>query len=147
MNILLRLKALLIVLVIPVFAYAVDMTEGNWETTIEFKMDMPGMPAEMMRPMKFTHTQCLTKKDMVPDTSQENQSCKMKDQEVIGNKVTWKMECEDKETRTEGQGEITYSGTGYKGTMKAKMTQKKKGDQPMIVDYKLSGRRLGDCPK
>ena len=60
------------------------MTEGNWETTIEFKMDVPGMPAEMMHPMKFTHTQCLTEKDMVPDTSQENQACKMKEQELSG---------------------------------------------------------------
>ncbi len=147
MDLLLRLKVLLIVLAIPVFAYAVDMKEGNWETTIEFKMDIPGMPAEMMKPMKFTHTNCLTKKDMVPNTAQKDQTCMMKDQKMIGNKVSWKVECEDKEAKTEGQGEITYSGTSYKGTMKAKMIQKEKGAQPMTVDYKLAGRWLGDCPK
>lgn len=147
MNLLLRLKVLLIVLAIPVFAYAVDMKEGNWETTIEFKMDIPGMPAEMMQPMEFTHTDCLTKKDMVPDTSQKDQTCKMKDQKIIGNKVSWKVKCEDAQAKTEGQGEITYSGSSYKGTMKARMIPKEKGAQPMTVDYKLAGRRLGDCPK
>jgi len=43
---------------------------------------------------------------------------------VSGNKVTWQTVCTDKDGTTEGEGEITYSGNSYQGTMHARMISK-----------------------
>src|SRR3989337_420880 len=94
----------------PALSAGVNMQEGNWESTMEIKME--GMPFPMP-PMKFTTTQCLTKEDMVPKTAQKDQQCEIKEKKVSGNKVTWKVKCVEKNGTTEGEGEITYSGNSY----------------------------------
>lgn len=124
-----------------VHAYAVDMKEGNWETTVEMKMDGP-FP---MPPMKINDTKCLTKKDMVPNTAQKDQKCEVIDQKIVGNKATWKIRCTDKDGVTEGQGEVVYKGNSYTGNMQMKMTPKDRRSEPMKINYKLTGRRIGDC--
>ncbi len=135
--------ASMIFLACPVFTYAEpDVQEGNWETVIEMKME--GMPFPMP-PMKTTS--CVTKKDMIPSTAQKGQECKINEQKMIGNKVTWKGKCADKDGTLESEGEITYSGSSYQGTMKAKSIPKDKNAQPLNMSYKLSGRRLGGCKK
>ncbi|MEK6680483.1 MAG: DUF3617 family protein [Nitrospirota bacterium] len=122
-------------------AYAVDMQEGNWETTVEMKMEGP-FP---MPPMNFKDTKCLTKKDIVPNTAQKDQKCEIIDQKIIGSKATWKMRCADKDGVTEGQGEVTYRGSSYTGNMQMKMTPRDRSNQPMNINYKLTGRRIGEC--
>lgn len=130
-------------LIMPaVIAYAVDMQDGNWETTVEMKMEGAPFP---MPPMKFNDAKCLSKKDMVPKTAQKDQKCETLEQKVSGNKVTWKIRCSDKDGVTEGQGEVVYKGNSYAGNMKMKMTPKDKSSQPMNINYKLNGRRIGDC--
>jgi hypothetical protein len=69
------LKELCIVLTIIVTVTSVsfagselNMQEGKWEITT--KMEIPSMPMDMP-PMK--HTQCLLKKDIVPQSSQAGQ--------------------------------------------------------------------------
>jgi hypothetical protein len=125
-----------------VLAYAADMQEGNWETTVEMKMEGAPFP---MPPMSFNDTKCLTKKDMVPNTAQKDQKCEVIDQKVVGSKATWKIRCADKDGTTEGQGEIIYKGSSYTGNMQMKMTPKNRSGQPMNINYKLTGRRLGNC--
>jgi hypothetical protein len=111
------------------------MREGKWEITT--KIEIPGMPTNMP-PMK--NTQCLTKKDFVPENSQPGQECKFSETKVSGNTVTWKMECNGKGGEMKGTGEITYSGDSFKGTMKMKMPQ-----QDMEMTSHMEGRRIGDC--
>mgnify|MGYP003444649824 FL=1 len=122
-------------------AYAVDMQEGKWETTVEMKMEGP-FP---MPPMSFNDTKCLTKKDMVPRTAQKDQKCETIEQKVSGNKVTWKIRCSDKDGVTEGKGEIVYKGNSYTGNMQMSMTPRDRGNQPININYKLTGRRIGGC--
>ncbi|MBW2035678.1 MAG: hypothetical protein JRI94_19290 [Deltaproteobacteria bacterium] len=43
-----------------------DMQEGLWEITSKMKMRGMDMPS-------YTHTQCITKKDLVPQSSQPGQ--------------------------------------------------------------------------
>ena len=118
---------------------AVDMKEGMWEHTMEVKMEgMPGAPV-----MPFTTTKCVTKKDLVPQSSEKKENCKILEQKATGNQVVWKARCTEKDSVIESEGEITYSGSGYSGVQKTKITEK--GGQVMTSTAKMKGRRIGDC--
>jgi len=110
----------------------VDMQEGEWEMISETSMTM-GTMSMPSRADKVT--KCLTREDLVPSTEKD---CKVVKQKVVGNKVSWRVECK----KSEGEGEITYRGATYKGTFKMKSVEE---GQTMTVDIKLSGRRLGPC--
>ncbi len=113
---------------------ALNMQEGLWEITT--KTQMPGMD---MPPMK--HTQCLTKKDFVPQGSQQpGQECKITDVKVEGNTVRWTIECKGQGGEMKGTGKTTYSGDSFEGTMTMSIPQ---GN--MNITSQISGRRIGDC--
>ncbi len=123
----------------PLASAAPNMEEGNWEVTMNMKME--GMPFAMP-PVK--HNQCMTKKDMVPNASADKKSsCDVKDQKVSGDTVSWRMVCKDSEGTTEGEGKITYFGRRYEGTMQAKVTPKR--GKVMNVSYQMQGRHTGAC--
>jgi hypothetical protein len=114
---------------------AVDMSEGKWEHTVEVKMEgMPGAPV-----MPLTTTQCMTQKDLVPC----ERNCTIDEEKITGNKIVWKKKCIEKSSVTESEGEITYNGTTYSGTMKTKITEKR--GQVINSTMKMKGRRIGDC--
>jgi len=145
-------------------ANALEMVEGDWEIVSETSitmgtMSMPGMTS------KSTH--CLTREDPVP-AAEQDKDCKMVDHKVVGNKVSWRIVCKD----GEGEGEITYAGSGrsYAGTFRmktaaaaeapkkrteksgAKAQQKKAAEdggdgETAMMTMKLAGRYLGPCPK
>jgi len=111
-----------------------NMKAGLWEITI--KTEMPGME---MPPMK--HTQCLTKKDFVPQGPQQpGQECKIIDVKVDGNTVTWAIQCTTQGGKMKGTGKTTYSGNSFKGTMVMSMPQAN-----MNITTHMSGKRIGDC--
>jgi len=111
-----------------------NMKEGLWEITV--KTEMPGME---MPPMK--HTQCLTKKDFVPQGPQQpGQECKITDVKVDGNTVTWSLECKSPGGEMKGTGKTTYSGNSFKGTMVMSMPPTN-----MKITTHMSGKRIGDC--
>ena len=122
----------------PIPSWAIDMSEGKWEHTMEMKME--GMPVP---PMPMTTTQCMSQKDLVPKSSDKDANCKILEQKVTGNKVVWKVKCVEKDSVTESEGEITYSGTTYSGTQKMKITEK--SGQVMNATMKMKGRRIGSC--
>ncbi len=129
-------------LVIILFAaplYAVDMQEGEWETITE--MVMEGMPFSMP-PTKMR--QCITKKDLVPK-GEEDKNCVFKEQKATGNTVRWTVVCKDKDSTSEGKGEIIYSGRNYRGSIQ--MTVTEKGSAPDRITMKISGKYLGPCTK
>ena len=118
------------------FADAVpDMREGKWEITT--RVEIPGMPTNMP-PTKTT--QCLTKKDLVPENSQPGQECRFPETKVTGNKVTYSMECKGQGGEMKGAGEITYSGDTFKGTMKMQMPH---ANMEMVSH--MEGKRIGGC--
>ncbi len=124
------------------FAASPNMQDGQWEITL--KMEMKGMPAHMSRPMTYTH--CMTRDNAVPQKQEKNKDCVMKDQKVSGNTVSWDMVCKDKDgTEMRGTGRITYKGDKFDGVMKSTVNSRDTG--PMVMNYKMSGRRLGPCPK
>lgn len=112
-----------------------DFQEGQWEITTS--VEMPGMPVSMP-PQK--HTQCITRKDMVPQNSDSSQDCDITEQNISGNTVTWKMKCKSSAGTTTGSGQITYGKDTFSGTFTSVIPQAN-----MKMTSKMSGRRLGPC--
>ena len=113
--------------------------DGNWEVTIE--MQMPGMPMNM--PAQKT-MQCITPQqaadpqNMAPPSGRGQNSCKVSDYKVDGNKVTFSLSCPN--DGMTGTGEFMYATDSYTGTMKMNM-------QGQSMSMKYSGKRLGDCTR
>ncbi|MGZ8429967.1 MAG: DUF3617 domain-containing protein [Candidatus Deferrimicrobiaceae bacterium] len=114
----------------------VDVKEGEWESSTETSMTMG---AVSMPPTTGKLTYCLTRDDLVPKT-EKDKDCKISNIKIVGNKVSWRMECK----KAEGEGEITYRATTYNGFYKMKMAE---GGQTMTMNVKLAGKYLGPCPK
>jgi len=110
-----------------------NMKDGLWEITT--KVEMPGMPMKMP---SMTHTQCITSENAVPDSSQPGQECKIFENHVDGDTVTWRMECDTPEGKASANGKIVYSGETFKGTIEMSM-------QGMKMLQQMSGRRIGEC--
>jgi hypothetical protein len=119
-----------------------EMKEGLWE--IKTTMEMQGMPVKM--PPTTTRT-CVSKNDMVPKPSAQRgqeQECKVKEQRITGDTVTYAMECTGKGgMTTEIAGEVTYKGDAMEGTS----TMKVKGPASMEMSTKVSGKYIGPCTK
>jgi hypothetical protein len=110
------------------------MKDGNWEISTE--TTMVGMP---MPPSANKSTFCLTQEELVPK-SDKDKECRIVKQKVVGNTVSWRMECK----KGEGEGEISYRGTTYNGFFKMKVVE---DGQAMNMNMKLAGKYLGPCPK
>lgn len=118
-----------------------NMKDGLWEITT--KMEMKGMPANI--PPTVTK-QCMTKKESVPQQDKDkNPNCKMVDQKVSGNSVTWSMICKEKDGTVDSKGKITYKGDTFDGTTTT--TIKDKSGKAQQIATKMSGKRLGPCDK
>ena len=120
----------------PAQTAGVDMQEGEWEVSSESSMTMGTMS---MPSMGSKSTYCITREDLVPKT-EKDKDCKILNKKVVGNTVSWRMECK----KAEGEGEITYRGTTYNGFYKMKMAE---DGQTMTMNTKLAGKYLGPCPK
>ncbi|MGQ9638654.1 MAG: DUF3617 domain-containing protein [Thermodesulfobacteriota bacterium] len=88
-----------------------NMKEGLWEITMT--MEIPGMPMKM--PPR-TWTQCLTKKNCVPQ--EEDKDCKVIKSEVKGDVFTWVIECKTREGTTTGNGRTVYKGDTFEGVIR-----------------------------
>ncbi|MBW1893021.1 MAG: DUF3617 family protein [Deltaproteobacteria bacterium] len=110
-----------------------NIKEGKWEMTT--KMEMAGMPMEMPA---VTHTQCLTKKDLVPQNAPDDQKCEPVKTKINGNTVTWTINCNSEGGPAKGSGKITYSGDSFKGTVKMKQGG-------MDMTSHITGKYIGKC--
>ena len=128
------ISAILLLSASIVFAGSdVNMNEGLWEITSEVKMSGMSMPPS-------THTQCITKDDLVPQKAQPGQECQVTNIQCQGDTVTWEIECSGQGRLMKGTGRITYNGDSFVGQMKMTMP-----DQGMKITTNMKGRRIGDC--
>lgn len=140
------LVAFFVVLLCATASADMNMQEGKWEMTVQ--MDMSGMPNMPVKIPPMTFTQCLSKKDMVPQKTEKNTDCKMISNKIEGNTVTWVMQCKHKDgSVTDSDGKITYKGAGFDGVVNIKMQGGKRGGSPSKMSQKISGKRIGDCTK
>jgi hypothetical protein len=119
-----------------------EMKEGLWE--IKTTMEMKGMPIKMPA---TTSRSCISKNDMVPKPSAQRgqqQECKIKEQKITGDTVTYAMECTGKDgMAAEISGEITYKEDSMEGTY----TMKVQSPSPMEMSSKMTGKYVGPCTK
>lgn len=113
----------------------VNMKDGLWEVTT--MVEMPGMPAGMMKPHTFTN--CLSQKDSVPKGKNET-DCTVKDVKTDGNTVSWTVVCKEATSK----GKITYAGTTYEGTTESTIKQEGKD---MTIKTTMKGKYIGPCSK
>lgn len=135
--------AIILTLVCLSGAQAADlnMKDGLWEITT--KVEMKGMPANI--PPTVTK-QCMTKKESVPQQNKDkNPNCKIVDQKVSGDSVTWAMICKEKDGTVDSKGKISYKGDTFDGTTTT--TIKDKSGKAQQIATKMSGKRLGPCDK
>ena len=125
-------------------AAAPDFKEGQWD--VNYRMEVVGMPFPIP-PITTKKTLCMTKDNLVPNLAQEGQECKVSDQKVNANTVTWTMHCQTKEGKVEGKGKITYKGERYDGAMDAQLISTANPDMPIRYKYTMDGQRVGACPK
>jgi len=112
----------------------VDMQEGQWEITT--RVEMPGIPVQIP-PM--TVSQCITQKDLIPPSEQPDSECTVTHNQINGNTVTWSIECKGEGGNTRGDGQITYHGDRFEGSMKMSMPE------GMSMTNHMSGKRIGPC--
>jgi heme/copper-type cytochrome/quinol oxidase subunit 2 len=117
-----------------------NMQEGQWEISGEMKLE--GMPFPMPA-VPIQYSQCLTKKDMVPQQREKSQDCKMVSNKMEGNTVTWVMQCKDKNGTTDSTGKVTYKGNTFSG-MVHNVTTDSSGAKS-TANLQMSGKRIGDC--
>ena len=119
----------------------VNLHEGLWEITT--KMEIEGMPMKMPARKR---TQCLTNKNMlktmVPKEQAQEEECKITDQKISGNTVTWTMKCSGKDAM-EITGKTTYHGDTFEGTIIMISNDPDEGKMKMINH--ISGKRVGEC--
>lgn len=116
--------------------FAVNVSEGLWEITVE--AEMPGMPMKMP-PM--TLKQCITASSLVPKDSAEQPNCKMEKSTVQGDTVTWTMVCRQPEGTLTSKGRVTYSGDTFEGETKTTIP----GEEEMEMTSRMKGKRVGPC--
>jgi hypothetical protein len=115
-----------------------EIRYGLWEITT--KVEMKGMPGQI-RPS--TVRQCLTKNDPVPKAKDKSVECKMKDQKISGDTVTYAMECKVKDSVVLTSGTMTHKGNTFTGASTTNI--KSKGQPEMQMNNKISGKYIGPC--
>jgi hypothetical protein len=120
----------------------VNMKEGLWEMTVQTQMS--GMPMQIAIP-PTTFTQCITKKDLIPkDPAGENGQCKILDQKISGDTVTWTMECKGESTM-KAVGFATYHGDTFEGVTDITSNIPQMG--LMKMKQTIKGKYVGACKK
>lgn len=118
-----------------------DIQDGLWEMTMETQME--GLPVAMP-PVAVTVTQCISRNDPVVRDQDAGKNCRVLNQKISGNKVSWEIECTDSEAKVAGKGEMAYSGSTCKGVTKMVMTLK--DGEKMTSTIRMKGHRIGACP-
>lgn len=118
---------------IPAQAAEVDIKPGMWRWTMT--MEMKGMPFTLP---PTTYSSCITKEDLVPEQSKQLKDCKILENKITGNSVSWKMECHTEGERVLSEGKMSYRDTTAKG--KVQVTT-----HGIAMTSKISGQRTGNC--
>jgi len=101
----------------------------NMSTRMEVAgMQMPGSSQQV----------CMKKGEQRAEDLQQDKNCKVTEQRVVGNKMTWKIVCTGKDAMT-GTGEMTRTADSMDGRMRMKTSD---GDEVSIV---YTGKRAGGC--
>ncbi len=111
------------------------MRPGRWEITSS--VEMPGMAFTMP---STKHVQCLTDKDLIPESQQQDNQCEILENTQSGNTVTWKVVCNAEGGTMTSSGKIVYNGDTFEGTVVTNGPQ-----MPSGMTQTMTGKRIGEC--
>ena len=117
---------------------SIDMKEGNWKTIMTMQANGFAVPPQ-------TYTTCLSRENIVPQNNEEDNDCHITGLKAKGNTVYWTMECQNDGSTTYTQGEITYHGKTFEGTVIISIHTQEGGN--MTMNNTLKGQYLGRCPE
>ncbi len=116
-------------------AAGINMNDGRWEITT--KMEMTDLPFEIP-PMSYTT--CLTKEGLIPMQEGAGQNgCQVTQKSIVGDTVTWTLECDTENGKSISSGTMTYQGDSFKGKMSIQ------SPEAGTMHQTMTGRRLGPC--
>lgn len=119
----------------PAFASDINMHEGMWEMTTT--MQVEGMPQGMGGGMPpSVSRECLTQKDIVSPDKEEN--CEVVKQDISGNTISWKIQCNNDGEISDMDGHHTYNGDTMEGIMHM-------NEHGMKATAHTTGKRVGPC--
>ncbi len=134
--------ALLAIFVCPSVVMAegdLNLEEGYWETMVTIGIE-GGLPLPAIKSSK-----CITLQDPLPNSVVSSKmDCRVFDKNIVGNDVSWRLECSDEKGKMEGRGKITYAGDKFKGKMEALVTQNE-NDRHAKLEYVMKGERVRAC--
>ena len=117
------------------FAEGPNMLDGEWEMTVH--TEMAGMPGGFTTTIPL----CLTSKEPVPQMEKE-QKCRMINQSISDDTITWTMECSDSGVVINSDGRVTYRGNTMEGVVNTTINQ---AGEIIKAVQRLEGKRIGPC--
>ena len=134
--------ALLAIFIYPVGVMAAEglnLEEGYWETRVTIVIE-GGLPLPAIKSSK-----CITHQDPLPNSVESSKmDCRVFDKNIVGNDVSWRLECRDEKGKMEGRGKITYAGDKFTGKMEVLVTQIE-DDRHAKLEYVMKGERVRAC--
>lgn len=121
-------------------AEELNLVEGYWDTLITIRVQGGIMPVPVIKSSK-----CITRKDPLPNSTQSSMRCRISGEAIVGNDVSWRIECADDKGKMEGQGKITYAGESFNGGMDVLVTEIGGGDRHLKMQYVMRGNRVRAC--
>ncbi len=132
-----RYSTLALVWMLATVAYGdINVKKGMWE--ISNHMNVSGLPIKIP---DTKISQCIDAQTIIPKADKKiNKYCKIIEQKIVGDTVTWKMQCTNK---MQSHGSITYHGETFDGIITT--TTKVPPIGTMIMTNHITGRRTGEC--
>jgi hypothetical protein len=119
---------------------ALNLVEGYWDTYVTIRVHGGILPVPAIKSSK-----CITRQDPLPNSSNKSSmSCRIFDNSIVGNDVSWRIECADDKGKMEGKGKITYAGRTFDGGMDMAV-QEIGGDRHLNMQYAMHGERVRAC--
>ncbi len=132
------LLALALVLTTSIsFAEGLTVTPGLWETKMTRTDPVSGNPVTNI------NKQCVEQTEFDPAEMMKGmQGCKMLQNDLAGNKLDFKMQCDASGTSSTVEGSYQVDGDQGKGSMSISMNVM---GQAMNMSMNWESKRLGDC--
>lgn len=133
----LALACALLVLPFAASAAELELNPGLWETTMTRTNPMTGEPTTE------TTTECVRETSFNPsDMMQDAEGCELVKDELNGDTLTYRMECNMQGTQATIDGQFQTDGQTGKGNMDMKMNM---GEMKMNMKMDWTAKRVGDC--
>lgn len=126
-------------LALPLALHAAPMQPGQWEMAMTVTLDGKSETVPAGRA-------CVTQKDIddpsktLPRPAGE---CSLTNIQRNGDRATYELSCQDKQVRTRGRADITFSGDRYDGKVEVMILGK--NDTGVPLSMAISAKRVGDC--